>query len=85
MEQTEFIIRSNPGNGGRNFPDLRQGRCVEDGDKIHLQANNMDSRWINGSRNGGNIDVYSRDMLGSEYERTVAFQNYVWIVRVNDS
>lgn len=67
-EQMEFIIRSNVGNGSRDFPDLRKGRCVEDGDKIHLQANNMDSRWINGSRNGANVDVFSRDMLGNDYE-----------------
>lgn len=81
---TQFIIRSNTGDGSRNFPEIRKGQCVEDGDKIHIQANNLDSRWINGSRLDGTF-VFSRDIFRSDYESTAAFKNYVWSVHVDES
>lgn len=76
----EWIIRATPGNGVRSDKDTSVGRCVELGDIIHLQVNNLDNRWLTGGRGGGNEGVGTRDMFGNEYERVTARHTYEWIV-----
>lgn len=77
-------MRSAPGKGTRSFKDPRSGRCVEYGDIINLQVNNLDNRWLSGARGGDNAGVDVRDKYSSannDYERTVVENNYSWIAR----
>jgi len=77
----KWTVRSNAGNGNLVNVDPRHGRCVKYGDKVHLQANNLNSRWLTGGRGGGNTGVNCRDKLSSSYERTNVATTYEWIVR----
>lgn len=77
----EWTVRSNAGSGTLTNTDSKNGRCVKYGDKVHLQVNTLNSRWLTGGRGSGNSGVDSRDKLGSAYERTTAAETYEWIVR----
>ena len=77
----KWIVRSSFGNGTRSYKDLRHGRCVEDRDIVILQVNNLDNRWLTGSRGSGSEGVETRDKFGSAYERVDVATTYEWIVK----
>jgi len=54
---------------------------IDYGDKVFLQNDWMDNRWLSGSRSGGNEGVVTRDHLRSTYERVSVANTYKWIVR----
>jgi hypothetical protein len=80
----EWIVRSAPGNGNRSFKDVRFGRCVEYGDIVNLEVNNLDNRWLTGGRSVRNEGVNTRDKFSTDndnYERRVGESSYSWILR----
>ena len=77
----KWTVRSTPGNGSRSYADPKKGQCLKYGDMINLQGNNLDNRWLNGGRGGGNVGVHTRDVYRSAYEKTQINTAYKWIVR----
>lgn len=75
-----FAIRSDVGNGKLDLnlnQDPQKGQCVTTNDKVFLQVQNTPNRWLNGGRDGGNGNVYTRDRTNS-YEKTIAVGHYQW-------
>ena len=64
----EWTVRSNASDGKVTSIDPKNGHCVKYGDRLHLQVNNLNNRWLSGGRSGGNNGVVTRDALGSTYE-----------------
>lgn len=56
-----WTVRSSAGGGPRGDVDPRQGQCVSLNDKVCLQVNNLDNRWLTGGRDSGNENVWTRD------------------------
>merc|ERR1739844_215673 len=75
------IVRSEAGSGNRFDNDPKEGQCVKHDERIYLQNNFMDSRWLNGSRGKGNEGVLTRDHLRSTYERETVARVYQWTVK----
>ena len=80
----QWIVRSNIGNGYRDTrsADPAYGHCVEDFSLVVLQVNNLDNRWLSGSRSAGNEAVITRNILASTYESTFpTVDSYGWIMK----
>jgi len=75
----EWTVRSVPGNGERSYLDPLNGNCLQEGNGIFLQVNNLDNRWLTGGRDVGNNGVYTRNHLDGGYEEG-AEDAYVWTV-----
>ena len=81
----DFVFDGCSGSGTSNcqltsyrFPvdiDASFNDEIKYGDRIYLQVNGLNNRWLTGGRDSGNYNVYVRDMLGSEYE-TNGFRSY---------
>ena len=65
------------GSGSRTDTDPKQGECVIDSALIFLQSNTLDNRWLNGGRDAGSVEAYTRDIYWA-YESS---NNYRWIIR----
>jgi hypothetical protein len=74
----EWIVRSTDGSGDRDFVDPNKGSCIGYGDKIILQNNNFNYRWLTGARGGGNNGVYTRDKRNDNEMREHV--TYEWII-----
>ena len=79
----QWIVRSNAGTGPRSFTgnaDPAYGHCVQDLEKLFLQNNFMDERWLSGGRGVENKNVITRNMFRNTYETNNAL-TYTWTVR----
>lgn len=82
-ETYQWTVRSEVGDDGRRAAmDPKNGQCVKYGDKVHLQANVMDNRWLSGGRGEGNEGVVTRDRLGPDLEKSKP-ASYEWIIRAS--
>ena len=70
----EWIVRSNRGSGSRASSDPARGHCVHVLDKLFLQNNLKNKRWLSGGRGEHHQDV-----------RTLMFFNditdLIWTIR----
>jgi len=74
-----WTVRSESGRGDRDYPDPKSGECVAYNDKIFLQVNTINNRWLTGGRGFGNYVVETRDYL--LHEQLKVDSPYQWIVR----
>jgi len=74
-----WTVRSESGRGDRDYPDPKSGECVAYNDKIFLQVNTINNRWLTGGRGFGNYVVETRDYL--LHEQLKVNSPYQWIVR----
>jgi len=78
----EWIVRTSPGDGSRTAKETNEGICVNYGDTLYLQVNNLDNRWLSGGRGNGKEGVGSFDHLGSKEEKNKK-RGYEWIMRAS--
>jgi len=74
-----WTVRSESGDGNRDDPDPKSRDCVAYNDKVFLQVNNLNNRWLTGGRGFENYDVETRNIL--LYEKLMVNSPYQWIVR----
>jgi len=71
-----WTVRSESGDGNRDDPDPKSGECIAYNDKIFLQVNTVNNRWLTGGRN---YVVATRDYLLDKQLKVNS--PYQWIVR----
>lgn len=71
-------VRSNPGTGNVAEADPRGGQCVDYGDVVWLQIQNMPNRWLSGGRGDDHESVRTYNHLDGGYEQTVNLKKYQW-------
>jgi len=78
-ETYRWIVRSESGDGNIHDPDPRSGDCIAYNDKVFLQVNSINNRWLTGGRGFGNKEVETRNYL--VHEQLKVDSPYQWIVR----
>merc|ERR1740136_52157 len=78
-ETYQWTVRSESGDGNRDDPDPKSGDCIAYNDKVFLQVNTINNRWLTGGRGLGNYEVETRDYL--LHEQLKVDSPYQWIVR----
>ena len=65
LKTYQWIVRSNAGSGLHEElgTDPAYGECVSDLNGIFLQNNWVNSRWPTGSRDGGNKNVETNNVI----------------------
>ncbi len=76
LDKVQWTFRSQLGDGSTLAPDPLAGTCVKYGDKVFLQANNEDIKWLSGGRSSGNQMVLPRNHRLDETK-----SSYQWTVR----